>query len=267
MLDSYEPPVKNRLKSGAMTSWGGHAYLYSSARVVCTKHLANSGSSTPVRLANESHFELPPFSEWKPWRGTPAPGYHYTQDLNAARAELLLSGRSPKVVLRNAAAADMVALRYVCVKARDGASGACVIRELPSDPDREAIQHFLASLPRHVEWCGEGVPSLTQKVLLELLRADRESPSADVRARILADQHQSCNMCGSTFQGDLEWDHIAPLRSLCAGTEQVFQAICSSCHVTEKTALQANPARTLVSRTSTRVWRAYVETQRPPPLV
>ena len=137
MLDSYEPPVKNRLKSVAMTSWGGHAYLYSSARVVCTKHLANPGSSMPVRLANDSHYELPSFSEWKPRRGTPAPGYHYTQDLNAARAELLLSGRSPKVVLRNAAAADMVALRYVCVKARDGASGACVIRgSLPTRTGR-----------------------------------------------------------------------------------------------------------------------------------
>ena len=65
-----------------------------------------------MRLANESHYELPPIAEWKPWRGTPAPGYHYTQDLSATRAELLLSERSPKVVLRNAAAADMVALRW-----------------------------------------------------------------------------------------------------------------------------------------------------------
>jgi len=217
-----------------------------------------------VRLANESHYELPPIAEWTPWEGTPSPGYHYSQDLSATRVDLLLSGRSPKVVLRNAAAADMVALRYVCVKARDGASGACVVRELP--PDQEAIRQFLERLPRRVTWCGEGLPALTQKVLLELLRADRESPSADVRARVLEEQHQVCNSCGAAFHGDLEWDHIAPLRSLCTGTEQSYQAICAACH-REKTDQQANPARTLVSRTSTRVWREYVETKRPPPLV
>ena len=156
MLDSYEPPAKNRsMKSVALTSWDGHAYLYSSARVVCTKHLANSGQSAPVRLANESHYELPPIAEWKPWTGTAAPGYYHTQDLNAARADLLLGGRSAKVVLRSAAAADMVALRYVCVKARDGASGACVIRELHSEQDRDAIVQFLERLPRRA-WNGVG---------------------------------------------------------------------------------------------------------------
>jgi hypothetical protein len=45
MLDNYEPPSKNRaLKSVALTSWGGHAYLYNSARSVCGKHLASSDS-------------------------------------------------------------------------------------------------------------------------------------------------------------------------------------------------------------------------------
>ena len=42
MLDTFEPPTKSRLKSVALTSWEGHAYLYSSARAVCTRHLANS---------------------------------------------------------------------------------------------------------------------------------------------------------------------------------------------------------------------------------
>ena len=46
----------------------------------------------------------------------------------------------------------------------------------------------------------------------------------------------------------------------------MFQALCAACH-REKTDQQGNPARTLVSRTSPRVWREYVETKRPPPLV
>ena len=115
-----------------------------------------------------------------------------------------------------------------------------------------------------MEWCGEGIPGLTQKVLLALLRADRESPSADVRARVLEEQGQACNSCGAAFQGDLEWDHVAPLRSTCQGTEQVFQAICATCH-REKTDQQGRPARTLVSRTNRQVWREYVATARPHP--
>ena len=73
-------------------------------------------------------------------------------------------------------------------------------------------------------------------------------------------------MCVATFHGDGEWDHVTPLHSTCRGAEQIFKCLCASCHA-EKTALQGRPARTLVSRTSRRVWREYVATERPPPLV
>ena len=121
MMDNYEPPDKNRsLKSIALTSFEGHAYLYTSARFVCTRHLSDTASKTPVRFSSESHYIMPPVSEWKEWNGTASPGYHYTEDLNQTRAQLLLGGRSPKVILRSAAAADMIALRYMCVKSVDG---------------------------------------------------------------------------------------------------------------------------------------------------
>ena len=158
----------------------------------------------------------------------------------------------------------MVGLRYMCVKAVDGATGLCVIRELA--PDMEAIERFVGKLPIDIPWCGEGIPGLTQKVLNALLKSERKYPTVATRAHILEAQQHSCNMCGSTFQGDLEWDHVAPLHSTCQGTEQVFQAVCSACHA-EKTALQGEIARSLVSPTSRHVWRNYVETKRPPPLV
>ena len=150
----------------------------------------------------------------------------------------------------------------MCV--RDGATGACVIRELP--PDRKAIEQFLSRLPVHIEWCGEGIPGLTQKVLLALLKADRGQPTASQRAEILAAQNNACNLCGAAFQGDLEWDHIAPLHSTCRGAVKTLQATCVSCHA-EKTALQGKQARTLASRTSRHVWLEYVATERPPALV
>ena len=125
MLDNYEPPRKKRsLRSIAMTSWEGNAYMYNNARCVCVclcaKHFSADSKTTPVRLANEAHHDMPPISLWKLWTGIPAPGYHFTTDLANARTQLLMSGRSPQVILRNAASADMVALRYQIVKGFDG---------------------------------------------------------------------------------------------------------------------------------------------------
>ena len=93
-----------------------------------------------------------------------------------------------------------MALRYACVKALDNATGICVIRELP--PDQQAIVQFLERLPIRVDWCGEAVPALTQKVLMGLLRSERQQPPAALKARILAEQNQKCNMCGAIFRGD-----------------------------------------------------------------
>lgn len=263
LLDLYEPPRKNRaLKSIALTSWEGHAYLYNSARAVCARRLSTLEQTTPVKLASEQHSEMPPISKWKPWTGTPAPGYHFCSDLTVARTQLLMSGRSPKVMLKSAAAAETIGLRYTCVKRLDGTTGPCIVRELP--PERQAIEEFIARLPISIEWCGEGIPGLTQKVLMALLKADRQHPSAQAKAKILAEQKNACNICGEG--GELEWDHIVPLHSTCAGNEQVFQALCRTCH-SEKTLAQGRQNRTLVSRVSKHVYREYIESARPPPLV
>ena len=187
---------------------------------MCTRHVTSNAQGT-ARLTNDAHHEMPPIEEWKAWDGTAAPGYQFTHDLCAARTQLILSGRSPKVVLRSAVTADPVALRYMCLKACDGTTGVCVIRELP--PDRDAIEQFLERLTISVTWNGENIPGLMQKVLLKLLKSDREQPSAAARAQILEAQNNACNLCGATFAGDLEWDHITPLHSTCKGTDQVFQ--------------------------------------------
>ena len=58
----------------------------------------------------------------------------------------------------------------------------------------------------------------------------------------------------------------APLRSFGRRIPILRPRSCAICHA-EKTALQGKQARTLVSRTSMHVWREYVATDRPPPLV
>ena len=60
---------------------------------------------------------------------------------------------------------------------------------------------------------------------MALLMAERHHPTAVVKAQILVGQNNACNVCGSAFQEDMEWDHIIPLHSSCAGNEQVFQAL------------------------------------------
>ena len=84
-------------------------YIYNDAKSICARHIASNRGQTPARLANESHHDLPPICEWKQWDGTASPGYHYAKDLTDVRSQLLLTGRGPRVVLRNAASADMVA--------------------------------------------------------------------------------------------------------------------------------------------------------------
>ena len=110
------------------------------ALVQCVRGIWRTRDNAPARLANGAHHEMPPIGDWKPWLGHASPGYYHTDDLSAARTQLLLSGRSPKVCLRSANTADTVALRYMCVKRMDGATGACIIRELA--PDRTAIEDF-----------------------------------------------------------------------------------------------------------------------------
>ncbi|CAE8607610.1 unnamed protein product, partial [Polarella glacialis] len=132
--------------------------------------------------------------------------------------------------------------------------------------DQDRIAAWLARLPREIPWCGERLPSITQKVFFELLRAERCTPGAAQKVQILAEQDGRCVECGGVFDGDIEWDHIVPLRQTVQGAPQVFQAICASCHM-DKTQLSGSQARTLNSSFSAPVWEAYVSSPRPPPLV
>ena len=58
--------------------------------------------------------------------------------------------------------------------------GSVVVKE--EVQDEEAIRRWLDRLPRKVEWCGERLPALAAKVLGELLRAERQTPSAEMAA-------------------------------------------------------------------------------------
>ena len=116
----------------------------------------------------KSNLGFPPVEEWERFDGTPKPGVFFTFDLSTTRRKLLESGRLAKITLKSGT--ELASLQYRCVIAKDRSSGMCHIRELP--PEKADIENWLANLPRSVEWCGEGIPALTQKCLLELLKAE-----------------------------------------------------------------------------------------------
>ena len=242
----------------AFTTWDGHCYMYKSARVVSDWVVA-APQAQRTQLASEVVSSLPPVTEWKEWGGMPSkPGYFYCFDLRAVRAQLMNRGRNPKVTLRSLA--EWSSVRYTMVKALDGCSGAVVVRELPED--HEEIAAWAARLG--VEWCGERLPALTYKTLLQLLKVSRKTPGADLKEKILKKQGGKCAVCREAFDNNLEWDHEAPLRQLQGTQKQTFRAVCAKCHA-EATSHEGG-GRTLESRFSPRAWESYVMSPRPPTL-
>ena len=117
-----------------------------------------------------------------------------------------------------------------------------------------------------MQYRGERLPALALSVFLALSKAARRTPSAEEQKKLLEDHDNRCAICAGIFDGDLEWDHVAPLRQLSRLAPQRFQPICASCHE-EKTLLEVKQDRTLRSWFSQHAWKNYVISPRPSPLV
>ena len=123
-------------------------------------------------------------------------GHYWCLDLLFVRRQLLERGVSPKVALRNGA--EVGSLSFPLGKGK----GSVVVKE--EVQDEEAIRRWLDRLPRKVEWCGERLPALAAKVLMELLKAERQTPSAEMKKEILIRQGNNCIECGGAFDNDVE---------------------------------------------------------------
>ena len=258
LLLYYEPSEKKG-RAIACYYYDGHAYIYENARAL-SQWKAGEATSDRVVLQHEARGELPPFEEWKLYQ-KPEPGLFHVDDLAFLRAQLLSSGRSPKVGLRDEV--TIGSLTYHCNLAKDGCVGVCRVREYP--PYAQEIQTWLSALPREITYRGQRLPAITNEVLLQLLKAERRTPGPEERAQLLKAYDNRCSQCGGIFDGDLEWDHAQPLRQTVRGAPQKFQPICASCHL-EKTQMESRQDRTLESCFSKHAWEAYVQSPRPPPL-
>ena len=197
LLLLHEPPVK-RGRALAGVAFDGHFYFYKSARCLAGWHLANAISKDQVLLERESRGGMPTIDSWKWWEGVVQPGHFWTRDLTFTRRQLLEGGVSPKVTLRGQTEIGSLSVPV--------GRQSCVIREVVADQDR--IENWLSRLPREIPWCGERLPSLTQKVFFELLRAERRTPGAAQRGQILAEQDGRCIDCGGSSMDCMLWNGI-----------------------------------------------------------
>lgn len=138
IVHAYEP-AKIKGKSIAFCAYNGHCNMQNPFQMISQWKPCNEESRDEHTVfQNNSKTLLPPVWEWQIYDGhdgEPAPVFFNTFDEQHTRKLLLESGKCLKITLKNndigGNSTDTSSLRYRCVKAVDGASSICVIRELP----------------------------------------------------------------------------------------------------------------------------------------
>ncbi|CAE7240346.1 unnamed protein product [Symbiodinium natans] len=251
LLDAYQP-MEKEARAVAFTAWEGHAFFYKNARSVY--QCDDADRLCPKSRAERRESAVPEFSEWREWDGQLRPGHFWTADLRAARGQLMAQGHSPKVAMRSLC-------EWSRLRLRAGDEGDCVICELPEE--HGALRAWMERLG--LKYRGQRLAAAATEALMHLLKAQRELPQQ--REQILQAQGGLCNLCGAPVAlGTCEFDHVVPVHQAFRGQIQEFQALCLECHRL-KTSLENMQATTLESRVSRRVYEAYVQSPRLPPLV
>ncbi len=133
----------------------------------------------------------------------------------------------------------------------------CCVTSIPENDEelRKFVEdlQILARVP--LTYRQEGLPALTQRMLLTLLAQKRQHLSgAEKRAPLKAQKHK-CNECGQELT-KYEADHVVPL---CRATSQSFQLLCEACHLQKTWAQQGPVENILASSFNTKTWKQFVE--------
>ena len=245
----------------AFTVHEDHVFFYRDSAV--RRALAKRrGLTTRLQRAVARQMQTPPASEWKPWAQDIAPEHFWVHDddISAVRRWFLEQRRSPKVIMK-----DETRVRTLIynLRKREG-FGTCYVHSLPEKSGE--MQKWIDRLQIDLQYHGEGLPALSLKVLQTLVKRGRERTwlTGEEKAQILEEHDFCCAVCAS--KGQLEFDHIARLSE--SYDEQKFQPRCVECH-REKTAQEARmyDGDQLASHFELEVWKQYVESPRPPPLI
>ncbi len=138
-----------------------------------------------------------------------------------------------------------------------------MIHTLP--PEVDEIRGWLRNLDLGIQYRGEGLPNITYKVLVRLLKKKkRYYLEGEEKHELMEANDYRCVSCGE--RGRVEWDHTTALST--SFGEQVFEPLCPQCHA-QKTSDEPREfdCDPLASHFNSRVWEKYVMTERPPPLI
>ena len=96
-------------------------------------------------------------------------------------------------------------LKCTFVRGRDKLKGVVHVHALPEHAAE--IQAWLKALDLDVAYRGEGLPNMTYKVLLKLLKVNRQRKylTGEEKHSLLEATSYACILCGERAQ--LEWDH------------------------------------------------------------
>ena len=171
---------------------GGHAYFMKTAKRWQHARVTDMQPSLPRKLyVRPKPSTDPVFEEWTQWSYVdelPMDEDHYwfDGDMNTVRDTYIRNGiASFRLTMK-----DFLSIRKMTVP--DYGGRIVTIHSVPEE--YQSILEFTkkAGIP----YRGEGMPSVTQKVLLKLLRPERKGPSKTLRAEIEAAQKGKCATCG-----------------------------------------------------------------------
>ena len=187
-------------------------------------------------------------------------GAFYTDDLHSLRLRLLAKNLPVQATL-----SSPHELRMLKVPIAKGKY--CVITSRPENHDElhqfvEDLQ-LLTRVP--LTYRQEGLPALTQRMLLTLLAQKRRHLSVVEKRAILRAQKHKCNECGQELT-KYECDHVIPLSR--ATSQNLWQFLCEACHTEKTWAQSCGPVENmLASSFNTTTWKQFVESPKVKALV
>jgi len=194
---------------------------------------------------------VPDFSEWQPFDLEKPSPHMYSVNLEDVRAALLRKGIHPKLVM-----ASEILWKRLRTKT-------FTVHLIPENANE--IKNWLGALGLNIEYRGEGLPNMTLKVITALLKRKRVFLTDVEKNELLVKCGNKCEICDDPLNGEVEFDHVVPLSS--GFGDQTFQCLCPACHASKTQHESRDFDNPLLSHFSPPVWKAYVESEKIPPIV
>ena len=239
---------------------GGHAYFMKTAKRWQHARVSDRQPPLPRKLyVQPKPSKDPVFEEWTKWQDSsllPMEEDHYwfDGDMKVVRDAYIRNG----IVTFKLMMKDFLSIRKIIVPDYGGRE--VTIHSVPEE--YQSILEFTKQAG--IAYRGEGMPSVTQKVLLRLLRPERKDPSKTLRAEIIGAQGSACAKCGTVCK--LEMDHVHKISRdpFNRNGKDNLVGLCSECHMQKTLAQAGDPEyNPMLSYFNEHTWNNFVLADRP----